>query len=317
MALDNPSDVLPILTDAHRGFDAAIRGYDRAQVDQFFSDMDEELRAAVANRDAIAGRSADLAAQLASAQAQIESLRRQLRKASETVTAETVDKRVSALLGAANTEAAKIRSAAETEATALRAGATDAAARTRAAAQAEAQEILATATERHAEADDTFRRRLAEAEVHRADVEALLVQSITQARTEEDRVTAESESSRVRLDAESLAERERRDAESLAHRAQAEEDFEVTLRRRRTAEAAASAELKAAADALAAQQVSDAAARATELVDAAVNEVRRLNDQRDETHAELRELYRKLGAAVEQPLAADPPAAVDSSSGGA
>jgi DivIVA domain-containing protein len=94
MSSDNPSDVLPILTNAHRGFDAAMRGYDRAQVDQFLTHIDEDVRAAVAERNSMAARSADLAAQLASAQAQIESLRRQLRKASETVTAETVDARV-------------------------------------------------------------------------------------------------------------------------------------------------------------------------------------------------------------------------------
>ena len=88
MTQENASDVLPMLTDAHRGFDQALRGYDRSQVDQYFGQQEDELRATIAERDAATARSADLAAQLASAQAQIESLRRQLRTATETVTAD-------------------------------------------------------------------------------------------------------------------------------------------------------------------------------------------------------------------------------------
>ena len=95
------SDVLTILSDAQRGFDSGIRGYDRAQVDQFLAHLEDELRAAMSDRDASAARSADLAAQLGSAQAQIESLRRQLRTASESITTENVDTRVRQIVDAA------------------------------------------------------------------------------------------------------------------------------------------------------------------------------------------------------------------------
>ncbi|MEP7019564.1 MAG: DivIVA domain-containing protein [Pseudonocardiales bacterium] len=308
MATDDSSDVLPMLNDANPGFATAMRGYDRVQVDRFLAQQDDDLQAALAERDAIAGRSADLAAQLASTRAQIESLRRQLRAASEDVTPQNVDERSRRLLETAKTEATKIRTDAQTDATAMRAGAAEAATRTRAAAAAEAEDIVAEATQRHAEADETFKRRLAEAEQHRADVEALLAVSIDRARSEEDRVTAESEATRKHLDAKALAERQRRDAESLAHRTQAEEDFELTLRKRRTAETNASAAQHAAAAADAARTIGDAHATARQLVDDATAEVRHLHTQRDEAHRHLQELHHMLGDALERTLAATPTA---------
>jgi DivIVA domain-containing protein len=306
MASENPTDVLPMLTDANPGFPVAMRGYDRNQVDQFLGRMDEDLRATISERDAAAARSADLAAQLASAQAQIESLRRQLRTANEAVTADNIDERVRARLEAANADAAKTRAAAEADATAIRTGANDAAARVRAAATAEADEILAQATQRHLEADDTFRRRLADADQHRAMVEEQLATSMAQARADEDRLTIESEAVRVRLDAEAQAERERLDAESLARRIQAEEDFEVTLRLRRTAEAALSAEQKAAAEAEAAQTISAAQAQAVKMVDKAASEVRSLQRDRDDVYAQLERLHARLSTVLSQTKAATP-----------
>jgi DivIVA domain-containing protein len=70
MSAEHPSDTLSIF--AERGFDTAMRGYDRRQVDVYVSQLDEELRAAAAARDAGAARTANLAAQLASANAQNE-----------------------------------------------------------------------------------------------------------------------------------------------------------------------------------------------------------------------------------------------------
>ena len=51
--------------------DPAMRGYDRAQVDNYLATIDAELRATTGERDAIAARSADIAAQLASSHAQV------------------------------------------------------------------------------------------------------------------------------------------------------------------------------------------------------------------------------------------------------
>jgi cell division septum initiation protein DivIVA len=288
MASDHPTDVLPILADAHRGFDAAIRGYDRAQVDEHLNNMDEELRAAARERDSIAARSADLAAQLASTQAQVESLRRQLRAATEGVTADNVDERVRQMLDAARAEATTTLAAAEAEVQAMQSGADDAVVRTKAVARAEADEILAEATERHVEADEMFRKRLAEAEQYRADVEADLAESLKRTHAEEDRLTAEADAERNRMDAEHAAERARLDAESVARRKLAEEDFEITLRLRRTAEVEVSERLKAEAEAKAAQMVADAE-----------QEVRRLIGLRDDAQAQLRQLHDRLGEAIE------------------
>ena len=44
MSTEHASDVLPILSDAHHGFDPALRGYDRAQVDQYLGQLEDEVR---------------------------------------------------------------------------------------------------------------------------------------------------------------------------------------------------------------------------------------------------------------------------------
>ena len=44
MSTDNSSYLLPIMSDAYRGFDPAMRGYDRAQVDAYVGQLDEDLR---------------------------------------------------------------------------------------------------------------------------------------------------------------------------------------------------------------------------------------------------------------------------------
>src|SRR6266545_885488 len=111
MSSENYSDTLPILAD--RGFDTSMRGYDRRQVDVFVATLDDEIRAAAADRDAALARCADFAAQLASAQAQIESLRRQLRKATEKVTADNLEPRVRELLDTAAADASKMRAEAD------------------------------------------------------------------------------------------------------------------------------------------------------------------------------------------------------------
>src|SRR5690349_3843434 len=109
MTSDQPTDVLPILSDSDdTGFDVAMRGYDRAQVDHYVAKLDDELRAAAEARDAALNRTADLAAQLASIQAQNESLRRQLEKATLQVTEDNVDDRVREILSVANADAAKV-----------------------------------------------------------------------------------------------------------------------------------------------------------------------------------------------------------------
>jgi cell division septum initiation protein DivIVA len=309
-------DLLP-LYEASRGFDTAMRGYDRAQVDREINRLDDDVRVTAAERDAAAARSADLAAQLASAQAQGESLRRQLRAATEAVTTDNVDEHVKQILQAAKADAAKLRTEAQTEAEQVRNGAADSAARTRSAAHAEAERIVAEATVRQAQADETFRVRLAEAETRRDEIEQALAESEARTRAEEDRLSAEAQAERTRLDAEALAERTRLDAEalaertrldadSLAKRVRAEEDFEITLRLRRTAATAEQAQQKATADAAAAKTLADAREKAEQMVANATHEVRRLHGVRNEVHAQLESLHTTLRSSLDESLAATP-----------
>src|SRR5690349_8695514 len=128
MASDSP-DLLP-MTEARPEFDPSLRGYDRSQVDEYIAQLDEEVRALQSDRDLAAARSADLAAQLASTSAVVESLRRELRMATEAVTPSNIDERVAEQLRAAQNEAATLREMAHKEADFVRRGAAEYAART-------------------------------------------------------------------------------------------------------------------------------------------------------------------------------------------
>ncbi len=318
MSSENYSDTLPILAD--RGFDTSMRGYDRRQVDVYVATLDDEIRAAAADRDAALARCADFAAQLASAQAQIESLRRQLRKASENVTADNLEPRVRELLDTAAADASKMRAEADAYVLTVRRTADESAERIRSSARQDAEQIIADATQRHAEADETFRQRIAEVEHHRADLTAQIQEERTRAQTEEDQLTIDAQAERVRLDEAAAAERARLDEAAAAERARlqaeidervstAEKDFEITLRLRRTEEARKSAAQVAAAEAQAQQIRVDAHAAAEDLLREARAELGRLNDRRVETHTALRELHEKIAkllADIEPPPPSSP-----------
>lgn len=294
------SDVLPILTDdTQRGFDSAIRGYDRAQVDQFLARLEDQLRSVTAERDAAQARSGELAEQLSSVQAQIDSLRRQLRHANESVTAENVDAHVHQMVETAKSEAARIRRDAEAEAEHMRRSAVDLETRSRKAGEDEAERIIAEATQRHADADDLFRRRITEAERYKANVEAELDSRRAQTQADEDRLTTEAAARRERLDAEAAAERMRQDNEAKAARDLANEDFEITLRARRTAEAKAINDELAAAKLAAEKSVNDAQHQVSQLLADAQDQVRRLNALRDQSRIELGRLRDRLSAAID------------------
>ena len=101
-AENHAPDTLPIF--AERGFDTAMRGYDRRQVDLYVGQLEDELHATVvAREDAVA----QLTAQLASTNAQLDSLRRQLQAAAEPANEENVEPRVRKILESARTEAAR------------------------------------------------------------------------------------------------------------------------------------------------------------------------------------------------------------------
>ena len=303
MSSENYSDTLPILAD--RGFDTSMRGYDRRQVDVYVATLDDEIRAAAADRDAALARCADFAAQLASAQAQIESLRRQLRKASEKVTADNLEPRVRELLDTAAADASKMRADGDAYVLTVRRTADESAERIRVTARQDAEQIVADATQRLAEADEAFRQRLAEVEHHRAELTTRIQEDRARAHAEEDQLTTEAQTEQARLDEQAAAERARLDDEAAAERARlqaeidervstAEKDFEITLRLRRTDEARKSAANVAAAEERAEQIRVDAHAAAEDLLREARAELERLNGRRVETHAALRELHEKI-----------------------
>jgi colicin import membrane protein len=120
---------------------------------------------------------------------------------------------------------------------------------------------------------------------------------------------------RTRLDAESLAAREQAEAASLAERSRleqesadrittAEDDFEITLRKRRSDEHAKSeAEIQAAHDE-ARRLVEQARADAERREHDAADEVARLRGQRDRVQDDLAALHERLAAVMDEAKAA-------------
>jgi cell division septum initiation protein DivIVA len=347
--MSNPSDVLPLLAAGDRGFDQALRGYDRDQVNRYVTRSEDDLRLAVSQRDSALSRSADLAAQLAAANAQVESLRRQLRVANQTVTPDNVDTRIRHLVEAAQADASQLRMETEARAEEVRVAmaeqasatlrtADEEAERTRTSARQQAEAILAEAQERadkllafaeakSVEADTYHRDQIAEADAHRTWVESDLAWLATTAAAERERldIVAEAErahlddarqraedesiAERARLDALHDAERERLDHESATARRLAEDDFEIVLRARRTAEVERSAELLHEAEEASSKLVREAQMLASHLIEDAVAEVHRLHAERDAAHENLREVHTKLAAAIAVALAPAPPKA--------
>jgi DNA anti-recombination protein RmuC len=140
-----------------------------------------------------------------------------------------------------------------------------------------------------AAAEDTYKRRIAEAEQHRADIDSALAQSAERTRAEEERLSADAGTERERLDRESAEARERLEREVRERCDRAEEDFEITLRSRRSASYAEEEAQRKAAEEHAAQIVADA-----------TQEVRQLHAMRDDVHGQLSALHGRLGSALEE-----------------
>src|SRR4029079_7500028 len=96
-------------------FDVTMRGYDKRQVDDYVARAAAQIAELTAARDAALATSADRAAQLASREAHIESLRVQAAKKTETLDPAAVSDRIRDMLQLATEEAAQTRPAAEQE----------------------------------------------------------------------------------------------------------------------------------------------------------------------------------------------------------
>ena len=253
MSADKSSDELSIIQGGPRVFDTALRGYDRRQVDEMIGNLEDETRAFAVERETLRARLHDLTLQLDNGFAQIESMRRQLHAASAEINASNVDARVRDIIDAAHAGAVKARAEGDAYLQQMRLVADDAAERHRATARAEAEEILQDATRRLAEADETFRIRIAEADRYRFEINEHAERTVTAAREQELQLTAEAAAERARLDAQSRTEREQLGAETAAAAElartdsqgrvrTAEHDFEMVLRERRNTEADRSAQ---------------------------------------------------------------------------
>ena len=275
-AEDQSTELLPLLDSDEPFFDVTMRGYDKRQVDDYVARAVAQIAELEAARDAALATSADRAAQLASREAQIESLRVQAAKKTETLDPAAVSDRIRDMLQLATEEAAQTRRSAEVEAERVLTGARAEAERMRAEAAGEQQRLTANAAQRSAEADQKLAqaRTEAAAELDRARAEALRI--VEAARAERDR-----------LDAKAAAARSAADAESAQRRRTAEEDFEITLRLRRSEAEQQHAADHEAARATAERLVRDAEARVVELA-----------EERDRTYQALRELHRRLGAVI-------------------
>src|SRR5215213_9436311 len=143
---DPRRELLPI-HEAQHSFDVVLRGYDRSQVADTIERLEADFRIAIADRDAAAARSADLASQLSALHGEIESLRRKAATANAP-TFENISERIQHMLQLAEEEAAEIRRAAEADAMAVReqtAAEERALLERHAAGQAEVERMLAEA----------------------------------------------------------------------------------------------------------------------------------------------------------------------------
>src|SRR3712207_166621 len=107
------------MREAQHSFDVVLRGYDRHQVAETIERLEADIRVALADRDAAAARSPDLAGQLSALHGELDALRRKAASSGPT-TFENISERIQHMLRLAEEEAAEIRRSADEEARALR-----------------------------------------------------------------------------------------------------------------------------------------------------------------------------------------------------
>lgn len=311
MADDQPTEAFSLLSFDRPEFDIAMRGYDRRQVQEHIDRIDAELSAAATERDAAMARSADLAAQLASAYAEVESLRRKIRTdVSTMVTAENVSDRIRTMLELAEEEAARLREEAQLYADHTRRSADEDVARMRAEARAESERLIGMAQVRVDDVENAYQARISEGDAYLAEQRALAASELRSgraqldaemaaAKAERERLDAEHEAQRNKLDAEHEAQRARLDAEAQQRRATADEDFEIALRARRTAAEETAARERAAVVEENRTLLEQARAEAAELVRAATVKAERLEESRRTTVEQLESLRDGVTALLE------------------
>jgi cell division septum initiation protein DivIVA len=238
---DQHTELLP-LGDAGNQFALVMRGFDRGQVLEHIERLETDLRAVMADRDVAASRSADLAAQLAAAHGEIEALRIKMQRL-ELPTPENIGERVRHMLALAEEEANEVRSRAHEDTASL---------------QARADRLSAEIEAKHNEADGYAGRLVTEAEQRATTILA----------------DAEKKAREALDDAQ--REQERRDVEAAGKRRQADDDFDIALRARRTEQTALDAERRASVAQECDQRLSSARTESHRMVSEAQAEAHRL-----------------------------------------
>ncbi|PRZ43419.1 DivIVA protein [Antricoccus suffuscus] len=221
MNSDNPQDLIP-LGAPPIGFDVVMRGYDRNQVQDAIGRLEDDLRTVVSERDQAISRANDLHVQLEQASSDVTTLNSKLRNA-QAPTFESMGERIASMLRLAEEEAAEIRRAATADADEIRANAEG--------LKAEADEYNTTSiaaseqalAEARAEADRVLGEAKSEAAKHTEDRHREADDHLTKAKDEAQQLRTSTNEEIAALV-----------AHSESTRAQADEDFEIALRERRT-----------------------------------------------------------------------------------
>lgn len=218
---DNPQDLIP-LGAPPIGFDVVMRGYDRNQVQDAIGRLEDDLRTVVSERDRAISRANDLHLQLEQASSDVTTLNSKLRNA-QAPTFESMGERIASMLRLAEEEASEIRRVAAADADEIRA--------TAEGLKAEADEYNTSSiaaseqalAEARAEADRVLGEAKAEAAQHTEDRHREADDHLTKAKDEAQQLRTSTNEEIAALIAQS----------ETTH-AQAEEDFEIALRERRT-----------------------------------------------------------------------------------
>ena len=243
---EQQTELLPLLEGAS-SFDVVLRGYDRHQVHEHVERLEADLRIAVAERDTVAARLTELAGQLAAAHNEIDALHARLGQVTTTEPSlDDVSDRIRGMLSLAKEEAAEIRRKAEQEAVELQ----ERFDRLNSEVQDKLSTVDRSTAEKLAGAEQQAGSLLGDAErraaqlVSDAEARASALLAEAEARSAELTQAAEARSVSVtgevaRLTAQADEQRRQADEAAEAKRTQASEDFEITLRNRRTRELAA------------------------------------------------------------------------------
>jgi DivIVA domain-containing protein len=254
---DQPTESFSILGFDRPTFDLVMRGYDRRQVDEHIDRLDSEVREATEARASATERSADMAAQLASTFAEVESLRQRLRSAVSTPGTTNVSDRIRSMFELAEEEAAQIRAAAievresidaelasvretaQQQADDVLAQARAEAEQVTAAARAEAQRLTTQAQAKLEAAESTYQASMATADAEAAEL-------LAAAKAERDSAHAAAEAELAKAHEEATAHHDRVSVEVTGVRAQHDADMD----RERTTHAETVATWTAARDKL-------------------------------------------------------------------